>query len=52
MKIGVFDSGVGGQAVVNAIKKQLPELEIIYKEDKAHVPYGSRSIKEIHSLTP
>jgi glutamate racemase len=50
MKIGVFDSGVGGQAVVNAIKKQLPELEIIYKEDKAHVPYGSRSIKEIHSF--
>jgi glutamate racemase len=50
MKIGVFDSGVGGQSVVNAIKKELPELEIIYKEDKAHVPYGSRHIEEIYGF--
>jgi glutamate racemase len=50
MKIGVFDSGVGGQSVVNAIKKELPELEIIYKEDKAHVPYGSRPIEEIYGF--
>ena len=47
VKIGVFDSGVGGLSVVNAIKKELPELEIIYKEDKEHVPYGTRSIEEI-----
>jgi glutamate racemase len=46
-KIGVFDSGVGGQSVVNAIHKQLPDLQIIYKDDKTHVPYGTRSIEEI-----
>jgi glutamate racemase len=49
-KIGVFDSGVGGLSVVNAIKKELPDLEIIYKDDKAHVPYGTRSIEEIYSF--
>lgn len=49
-KIGVFDSGVGGLSVVNAIKKELPDLEIIYKEDKQHVPYGSRSVEEIHGF--
>ncbi len=50
-KIGVFDSGVGGLSVVKAIQKALPELEIIYKDDKEHVPYGTRDIKEIYSFT-
>jgi glutamate racemase len=31
-KIGVFDSGVGGLSAANAIKKALPEYEIIYKD--------------------
>lgn len=50
MKIGVFDSGVGGLSVVNAIKKALPNLDIVYKEDRAHVPYGTREIEEIHGF--
>jgi glutamate racemase len=50
VKIGVFDSGVGGQSVINAIKKELPDLEIVYKDDKKHLPYGNKSIEEIHSL--
>src|SRR5690348_7793734 len=47
MKIGVFDSGVGGLAIANAIKKALPDLEVILREDKAHLPYGKRSPEEI-----
>lgn len=47
MKIGVFDSGVGGEAVAKKIKKALPEHEIILREDKEHVPYGSREPNEI-----
>lgn len=50
IKVGVFDSGVGGLSVVNAIKLARPELEIIYKEDKQHVPYGTRPVYEIHSF--
>jgi len=49
-KIGVFDSGVGGLSVVNAIKRELPEVEVIYKDDKRHVPYGTRGIDEIHGF--
>jgi len=49
-KIGVFDSGVGGQSVVNAIRQAIPDLEIVYKDDKAHVPYGNRSVGDIHQL--
>lgn len=48
MKIGVFDSGVGGLAVVQAIAKSMPELEIDYKDDKTHLPYGTKSIDKIY----
>ena len=48
--VGVFDSGVGGRSVVRAIKKELPDLEIIYKDDKKHLPYGSRTVEEIHQF--
>ena len=47
MKIGVFDSGVGGLSVANAIRKALPDAEVVLREDKAHVPYGTRSPEEI-----
>ncbi len=47
MKIGVFDSGVGGLSVANAIRKALPEHEVILKEDRQHVPYGLRPSEEI-----
>ncbi len=50
MKIGVFDSGVGGLAVIRAIKIALPDLEVIYKSDKEHFPYGNRTIEEIYSF--
>jgi glutamate racemase len=47
MKIGVFDSGIGGQSVANAIQAALPELEIVVREDRQHVPYGTRPPQEI-----
>jgi len=50
VKIGVFDSGVGGLSVANAIGRELPDLEIILKEDKQHLPYGGRDIEEIHGF--
>jgi glutamate racemase len=48
--VGVFDSGVGGQSVINAIKEEMPDLKIIYKDDKKHLPYGSKSVQEIHQF--
>jgi glutamate racemase len=50
-KIGVFDSGVGGLSVANAIKKALPGYEIIYKDDSQHVPYGTKSLEQIYGFT-
>ena len=51
VKIGVFDSGVGGQSVVRAIKSALPELEIEYADDKTHLPYGSKTPEELYNLS-
>lgn len=48
MKIGVFDSGVGGLSVKNAIQKALPYAEVILREDKEHLPYGTKTPNEIH----
>lgn len=50
MKIGVFDSGVGGLSVANAIKKAFPEHEILLKEDKENLPYGTKSPEELLKL--
>lgn len=50
IKIGVFDSGVGGLSVAYAIGKALKGYEVILKEDKEHVPYGLRDPEELLSL--
>jgi len=41
--IGIFDSGIGGLTVANAIYKALPNESIIYFGDTAHLPYGDKS---------
>ncbi len=43
MKIGVFDSGVGGKSVANAIAQAMPEHQVIFVNDVEHVPYGTKS---------
>lgn len=45
--IGLFDSGVGGLTVASAIKSILPNEEMIYFGDTAHLPYGDKSRETI-----
>lgn len=42
MKIGVFDSGLGGLSVANALTKAFAEHEIVFRHDSKHVPYGTK----------
>ena len=49
--IGVFDSGIGGLTVVNALTKLLPNEKIIYVGDTARVPYGNKSIDSIRQYS-
>lgn len=41
--IGVFDSGIGGLSVLDAIARSLPQADLLYLADTAHVPYGEKS---------
>lgn len=50
MKIGVFDSGIGGLSVVKKIENLLPEHTVIFKNDARHMPYGTREINEIYGF--
>ena len=45
--IGIFDSGIGGLTIAHAIKKQLPNENIIYFGDTKHLPYGEKSEESI-----
>lgn len=49
--IGIFDSGIGGLTVANAIRELLPNERIIYFGDTAHLPYGDKSAKAIQSYS-
>ena len=51
MKIGVFDSGIGGKSVAEVIERSLPAAEVIYVCDSMHVPYSDRPQAEIIELT-
>lgn len=41
--IGIFDSGLGGLTIANAISATLPQESIIYYGDTLHLPYGEKS---------
>lgn len=45
--IGIFDSGIGGLTVANAIRHSFPNEKIIYFGDTAHLPYGDKSADTI-----
>ena len=51
MAVGIFDSGLGGLTVLDAVQKRLPEVSFIYLGDNAHAPYGVRDADDIHRLT-
>ena len=48
----VFDSGVGGLSVLEAIRALLPNAPFVYAADSAGFPYGTRSATEIATRIP
>lgn len=47
MKVGVFDSGLGGLTVVSAITEIFNGADIFYVADTAHAPYGDKTPEQI-----
>ena len=50
MKIGVFDSGLGGLFTLRALREAMPEYDYAYLGDTKRVPYGSRSHETIYQF--
>lgn len=47
--VGVFDSGVGGLSILQALRARLPDESFIYVADSGHAPYGERSAAFVES---
>lgn len=51
MKIGVFDSGLGGLVITKSFIDSLPEYDYLYYGDSAHLPYGDKTSGRILGYT-
>lgn len=51
MKIGFFDSGLGGLTILRAVRAYMPQYDYVYFGDTAHLPYGDKSEAEVCALT-
>lgn len=49
--IGIFDSGIGGTSIWNAIHDLLPNEQTLYLADSKNAPYGQKSKQEIIALS-
>ncbi|RZJ19772.1 MAG: glutamate racemase [Haliea sp.] len=45
--VGVFDSGLGGLSVLQALRAELPQQDFIYVADSGHAPYGERDADHV-----
>lgn len=50
MKIGLFDSGIGGTTILDAVKNILPNEEYKYIADSKNCPYGEKSDLELQAI--
>jgi len=51
MKLGIFDSGIGGEAVALSLQNRFPSATIETVNDTQNVPYGDKTTNEIIQLT-
>lgn len=51
MKLGVFDSGIGGEAIAAALKQTFPDATIHTANDRTHLPYGDKTPRQVRAFT-
>ena len=44
MAVGIFDSGLGGLTVLDAVTRRLPDIPFVYFGDNAHTPLPACAI--------
>ena len=50
LKIGIFDSGIGGFTILNSLLKTRKDVEVFYLADTKRMPFGSKNFKEIRLI--
>ena len=50
LKVGIFDSGIGGFTILNSLLKTRRDVEVFYLADTKRIPFGNKSFKEIRNI--
>jgi len=50
LKIGIFDSGIGGFTILSSLLKTRKDVEVFYLADTKRIPFGNKSFKEIRNI--
>ncbi len=50
LKVGIFDSGIGGFTILDYLLKTRKDLEVYYLADTKRVPYGNKDFEQIRSI--
>ena len=50
LKVGIFDSGIGGFTILNSLLKTRKDVEVSYLADTKRIPFGNKNIKEIRLI--
>ena len=50
LKIGIFDSGIGGFTILNSLLKTRRDVEVFYLADTKRNPFGNRNSEEIRFI--
>ena len=50
LKIGIFDSGIGGFTILGSLMKTREDIEVFYLADTKRVPYGNKNIGQIRYI--
>ena len=50
IKIGIFDSGIGGFTILNSLLKTRKDVEVVYLADTKRIPFGNKSFEEIRYI--
>ena len=50
IKVGIFDSGIGGFTILNSLLKTRSDVEVFYLADTKRIPFGNKNFKEIRFI--
>ena len=50
LKLGIFDSGIGGFTILNSLLKTRNDVEVFYLADTKRIPFGNKKFQEIRII--